>query len=532
MESSRRVTNGRSQSIGLVALFALSTLYLVPVFPHHVSVNEFTRWATVAGAVERGTLDVRWSEPLLGVLHDVSPFGNHVYSNKAPGLALLSAPGYLVARLVLGPPTGSNMRWSLYAMRVVGVTLPTILLGWLFLRRDRPDPFALGTLLFATPVFIYGTLLFSHATAAALLYAGYRAAFSTSRTARHLLLAGALCGVGTLAEYPVAAATIAIGLGLLLEKSPGRVSRTALFVAGGLPFAAALGLYNRMLFGSFFSLSTAHEGAEDVALQASRGVFGLMLPTISGTFTLLASPARGLFFYSPVLIVGALAVLASATRGSTRERVRLAIAVTLVVAFAGFPFNHGGWCLGSRYIVAVVPFLVEAASERDPEAPNPVSALLFGASAVLCVVPMLTIPFPPAEIPFVHPGFVRPFLAEGFLSPSLGSFAVAGPLSLAPVLLALLAALFLTVRAGGRGAILGAALGFLLAVGYAALPIRQPKSHVILEAFILDTFFVDTGRLSALSHEEMRPEDRASLISLTAMSAEKRRLGPDDWPYR
>ncbi|MDD5564366.1 MAG: hypothetical protein PHQ91_11690, partial [Thermoanaerobaculaceae bacterium] len=234
-----------------VILYALCSLYLLPVFPHFLSANELTRWAGVAGLVERGSLDVTWATPLIGPPMDVARHGANLYPNKAPGLTFLSVPAYLAVRPFLGPPSSGNLRWSLTAMRIATVTLPGVLLGLLLARSTGNDSFAVVSLLFATPVFVFGTLYFSHVTAAAFLYGAYLLALRTSAGPHALArtaLAGFLGGLAVVTEYPAALGVVIIG-GLLLA-FPDRVKRLGAFVAGGAPLAAALALYDRALFGS------------------------------------------------------------------------------------------------------------------------------------------------------------------------------------------------------------------------------------------------------------------------------------------
>jgi hypothetical protein len=243
--------DGRWRSLALLGLSLACAVYLVPVFPHYPSANEISRWVLVAGLLEKGTAESSWASSLIGPLVDAARVGNSFYPNKAPGLALLSAPGYLLVRPLLGPPSPENVRWSLYAMRLVGATLPLALLGFLVLRRTKGDPLALGTLLLATPMLVYGTLLFSHVAATVCVYASYLLLFRDGRSAPELgscVMAGALCGLATLTEYPAAAMTAVLAVGVL--SAPERWPRVTAFVTGGVPFAALLALYNFTLFDS------------------------------------------------------------------------------------------------------------------------------------------------------------------------------------------------------------------------------------------------------------------------------------------
>jgi hypothetical protein len=510
-------------------LYAFCSLYLLPVFPHFLSANELTRWAAVAGLVDRGSLDVAWATPLIGPPMDVARHGAHLYSNKAPGLTFLSVPAYLVARPFLGPPSTGNLRWSLTVMRIATVSLPGLLLGLLLARSTRDDSFAVVSLLFATPVFVFGTLYFSHVTAAALLYGAYFLALrgpARPHAAGRTALAGFLAGLAVVTEYPAALGVVILG-GLLLSL-PDRMKRLGAYVAGGVPWAVALALYNRALFGSFISISTANEAAANLAAQASHGIFGVVWPTLSGMSTILTSPSRGLLFFSPVLVLGIVALVPRSLRAPDAW-FRFLFVLLLVMAMGGYPMNHGGWGVSARYLILTLPFIVEAAHDRGV-VPGFLSTLLLAFSVVLCVVPALTFPLAPEFFRFVHAGFSRPLLAAGFATPNLGSFVTPGLASLLPVVLA--AGVALAIGAGSQRRTVAAALvGLALAAGVVFAPVQDTPIERATRALFLDSYFRPEDRLGALARATPDPGERAQLEELRTLVPATRRVGPDDWPY-
>ena len=153
----------------IVALYALLAALVIPIYPHFPSPNEFTRWALVVSVVDFHTIEVSRAVAILGPIEDLAVVDGRVYSNKAPGAAIVAAPGYLLVRPFIGPPSRDNLRVALTAMRWFGATLPLLLLGLMF----RQRPLAAAALLFATPLFAYGLLLFSHALVAAALFGAW-----------------------------------------------------------------------------------------------------------------------------------------------------------------------------------------------------------------------------------------------------------------------------------------------------------------------------------------------------------------------
>ena len=124
-----------------------------------------------------------------------------------------------------------ELRVALTAMRWFGATLPLLLLGLMF----RQRPLAVATLLFATPLFAYGLLLFSHALVAAALFGAWMLLYRGDRA----LAAGALLGVAVSSEYPMI-----IPAALLVAFAPWR--NWWKIVAGGAPFAILLAFVTRL----------------------------------------------------------------------------------------------------------------------------------------------------------------------------------------------------------------------------------------------------------------------------------------------
>ncbi len=503
-------------------------LYLVPIFPHFLSANELTRWASAAGVVENGSFAVGWAAPIIGPPMDVAQYRGALYSNKAPALTVLSVPAYALGRPVLGPPTRANLRWSLYVVRVLTVTTAALALGLLLRHNCDEDPFALSTLLFGTSVFLYGDLYFSHVLAAACLYGAYTLALRRPvqevSVPRHLA-AGAVAAVALTTEYPAAVGVIALAVATLFLPRGGR--RTALLVAGAVPIAALFAVYNHALFGSAFALSVMREAAPILANERAIGVLGISWPSLSRLATLLASPSRGLLLYSPVLVLGVVALVPR--RREPAAWFRASFVAALVLAMSGFQSSHGGWGMGSRYLILALPFLVEAAHDRGAGR-GLIAAACLAYSVVLCVTPALSFPFAPEFIAFPHATLTRAYLAAGFATPNWGYPLLPGVASLAPVVIAACAGLALGCEATRR-ALIGALAGLLLGCAFVAAPVPDTATASSFRALVLDTSFTPGDRLGALMQASDDAGERSTIAGLRETVAATRAVGPDDWPY-
>ena len=515
---------------GLVAvLYALLAVLVVPVFPHFVSPNELTRWALAASVVERGTLEISGVAALLGPsFEDVSEKDGRLYSNKAPGLALVALPGYLMARPFVGPPSPASIRPTVYAMRLVGATLPALLLFFSFRwaasklggEAARVAP-ASAMLFFGTPLFAYGLLLFSHALVAACLFGAWALLFvpgSARRDRAQACAAGALLGLATVSEYPAAipAAILAVAAAAV---RPRRLLAVAL---GALPFAAGLLAYDRVCFGGFLELSSGHERFGGFQALSSGGLFGIGVPSPGILLRLLADPGKGLFVFSPFLLLvwRALPLMARVLPRAATIAVVL-VPASIVLTYAGYPNWHGGFTVGARYLVAALPFLVFPLVFRGG---GRLEAGLAGASIAAVAITSLVFPFVPPGFALPWGSFAAPLLSRGLVAPNLLHIAGRPPALAVPAAVVAVAAViaFGTKRLGplALGGILWAGAGLALA----RLAPPGPAER-LQRAYVEDVYFERRGAL------EKALEGLPAQPRLLARRERDLALPPASWPF-
>lgn len=513
-------------------MYGALALFVTPVFPHFLSPNEFSRWAVAASVVERGTFEISWLSPLLGPgFEDVSARGGRLYANKAPGLAAVAVPGYLAARPAAGPPAREGMRLSLTAMRLVGSTLPALLLGLVFARtaeRFGGDPsrvaVSLFALLFATPLFAYGLLLFSHTLAAAGLFGAWAALFipaGPKSAARGEALAGALLGLAVVSEPPVALPAALLAACAAWRRGAARPVR---IILGAAPFVAGLLAYNAACFGGPFEFSSGHEADPGFRALAASGVFGVALPSPARLLRLLADPSKGLFLLAPALLLGLRALPVTARVLGRAASVALGLApISLLLLYAGYPNWHGGFTVGPRYLVPVLPFLVFPLVFRGG---GRLEAVLLGASAGAVALTTLVFPFVPSGFALPWGAFSLPLLVRGCVLPNVlhlwpgGVSAVIAPF------------LFVALAAGaalGRARAIPAALGAALWIGAGALlgaAAPAAPSGRLVRAYVADVYFGRRGTLEGEIAATGAPQPRL----LARREAEIGR-GPSEWPF-
>jgi hypothetical protein len=504
----------------LILLYALIALIVIPIYPNFPSPNEFTRWLLVAAVVEDHTIEVSRQAPLLGPqFEDLAVAEGRVYSNKAPGIAVAAAPGYLAARPFLGPPSRESLRPMLTAMRWFGATLPLLAMAWLFARtalaRGAPSTaFAVAALLFATPLFAYGLLLFSHALVGAALFAAWVLLYLHDRGG---LGAGALIGIAVMSEYPVAIAAAVLVAGLAVTK---QWKRLGLVLAGGAPFAIALALYQKAAFGGVLVAPYKFEKVTAYRELAQTGLFGINLLSPAVVAKVLFHPARGLLLFSPILLA-CLAAYPYAKRmlprGAFLTLVLTPLAIFLV--YGGYPNWHGGWTVGPRYVVSMLPFVV------FPLAFAPLrawSVALFGWSVTAVTLTTLTFPFVPLDFPLPWGSLALPLLKQGLIAPNVFHW-IARPLAIGVPLLLVAAALF---AATPRKLAAAAGLAGALLAGYAAMQAtaRLPQPYVE-RAYFEDVYFQRRGILDTII------QARIASPRLLQRRAAELPYGPVDWPF-
>jgi hypothetical protein len=524
-----------------IILYAILAILVIPIFAHYVSPNEFSRWDLAVAIVDFHTIEVTRAVAATNTeTEDLAEIDGRKYSNKAPGAALVGLPGYAVARWIVGPPSPRNMRVTLTAMRWLGSTLPAILLALCvaatairFGASEDRATFVVVAMLFGTPLFAYGLLFFAHALSALALFGAFVLLFDTrlpalgsrlsgppdSRrpTADSLAdsLAGAMIGLAVLTEYPsVIPAAILIACALPRLRFPGALR----VVAGGLPFAIALAIYNHFAFGRVFTLSSAHESQAFYREVAQHGLFGVGLPSPIIFLHLLADPAKGLFVFSPVLLL-AFTGLRRAYETVPRSTFIALVAtpLSILVTFAGYPNWHGGWTVGARYLVPALPFFALLIAFA---APTIVDWLLLGASVTVVAIVSLVFPFVGSGYAAPWITFSWPILRDGYVAPNLLHF-VSRPLAIAvPFALVLAASLAAVPRRRFAWFAAGAAIWF--AGGFLFAGAGSKNVRAVVEA-------VQFGDATAI--RRAAPDDPRVRSALEAIARDQRRRPPDYWPF-
>ena len=164
-------------------------------------------------------------------------------------------------------------------------------------------------------------------------------------------LAGLAAGCAVASEYPAVLACGVLTLYLLwIDRA-----RAARFIAGTIPAALLILANNYLTTGSPFHLTY---GANPQFPEMTTGnLMGFRLPDVGLFPAILWSEYRGLFFWSPYLLMAAPGAVVLAREDRAVAVLTITVFVVMLLQVSAFYSWHGGNSIGMRYLAAALPFL-------------------------------------------------------------------------------------------------------------------------------------------------------------------------------
>lgn len=347
--------SARDRSIAFFISAFLLACYLITYTGTIQSSDGLAMFATVESMVRRGEID---ANQLLWMDLQQGSFGpdGELYSRKGLGMPLLALPLVWLAKL-----------WPGIGLVQTALLLNPILTAWtgaLIFRMCRRLGWTHSTAIvtallygLATLAWPYSQTFFSDPVSAWGLFAAFYCLFAFSQTQRksYLFLGGVVWGIAYLSRT-VNLLTLPVYLAVLplivrrFEFSNLRAMaqhywrETASFM---IPVASAglLSLWwNWARYGNVFE-----SGYLDQESFSGDWLFGI--------FGLLVGPARGLIWYSPILLLGVIGAVWFWRHQRTLLVWMIALVAIYVLTYAKWFMWHGGFSWGPRFLVPTVPFL-------------------------------------------------------------------------------------------------------------------------------------------------------------------------------
>ncbi len=415
--------------------------------------NENSRYDLTYSMVENGTFRIgSYHENT----HDKSFLDGHYYSDKAPGSSFFGAVAYSMLAPFSGPGPVAE-----YFIRFLVVSLPSAFLCVLiyrlsgeFTKRERYRVLVTLAYGLGTMAFPYSLMFYGHQIASVLLFSCFYLLFTRrGRIGDYGLFAcGLMMGAAFMTEFP--AAIISVFLFFYAFAVLENKEKISFLILGIIPPLIILAAYNFLCFGGMFSTGYSYLAYQESAEFQSAGFLGVSLPDPLVLLGILFSPYRGLFFFSPFLLL----CIPGFHRFYRNNRLRkefwlfLLSVLSFILWNAGYSVWWGGWSPGPRHLVPVIPFMVVTIMLYSREFSGwkeKFAVLLAAASIVLTFSVTVTDPFLPegAYNPLVQ--HTIPLLARGDFAFNAGNLlGLGGLLSLVPLLAAL--AVILWILSGRR----------------------------------------------------------------------------------
>lgn len=467
-------------------------LYFIPYFRALNNPNENARVYQIRAAVELHKLSVNEQIARFGMVNDLARRENLLYSGKAPGTTFLGVPIYAALRTVdqaLGLPADPSPFRLLYALRLAGTLLPTLGFIYAFRRflgrivREAPAANALTLVLALGSMLLpYALIFVNHSLTAACAFGAVIAAHAAARAAGRINttaakpsiqkaiapyvwigLAGFLIAFSAALDYALFPAAILV---LLYSASvvAWRPKLLAGAAAGALVPSLATAVYHAICWGSPFQTSIGFLANPTFLANQSKGLFGIVGMTRESMYGIILSPSQGLFFFSPISILGLIAAIAACIQSQYKRIAILSASIIfLMIVYVGSLTNwYAGWTVGPRYAAAIVPFLFfslglawRTMSLAGKRAVVPIAAGLGIVSILITTLTSVLFPHLPPEHknPFFE--IILPLWRDAFTPHSLGRalFGLDGRADQLPFL-AVLGVLLLYIAWVGSGSFL------------------------------------------------------------------------------
>ena len=363
--------------------------------------NQNSQFDLTRAIVERHTFAIDAYASNTG---DVSRAGGHIYSNKSPALSWIAAIPYAILYPTNHSGSIEAVILNTYLLTVLCVALPGALIPWMLYLYARKNGFSAPwsatialTSALATQLLPYSTIFMLHVPSGALLL--------FALTSERRALGGFAAGLATAMNYLCAPAIVILA-----------IARKTRFVAGAIAPLLLLAIYQKICFGSFLTLSLAHEDQRFLTKGAAFGIF--RLPTLDAIFGISVSSYRGLFYFAPVLIMaigGAILWYRGREKGLWEIVLIFAIFFVINSSFNGW---EGGFGIGARYLVPAIPLLA-LLMLRCRGWLRPMLVALAAVSVAINFAAAAVDPQPSGSIPRPLTQYILPLLIQGHFSPDV-----------------------------------------------------------------------------------------------------------------
>jgi hypothetical protein len=298
----------------------------------------------------------------------------HYYSDKPIGPAVIGTivyiPLYYLKQIFnFGSQAASE---SIITFLVIGI--PSAIAGSLlyilcwYLSRSRFRAYLVTlTVTLGTMYFPYSTTYFSHQFTSSMLFMAFLLIFVLRERPEiwknlYTFLIGWLLGWALISDFQSAIIILLLAayffFVLWKNRAYWHFRSIVLPVLGGL-FPILLQLaYNKLCFGNFFMFGYASLSYQNFRTGMAQGFMGIQWPSLRVLYFMTVHPTMGLFWESPALIfsIAGLVMIFINRRYLAEAFVALGIIVFYLVVMSGYYMWWGGYAVGPRFIIPILPF--------------------------------------------------------------------------------------------------------------------------------------------------------------------------------
>lgn len=346
--------------------------------------NNATRLFAAVALVETGTARI---DDFADMTIDKARFGDHFFSDKAPGVTLMAAPLVAMTNTVTGTDSSQVQRTFMGAafdsyltlrQRVVTTLVIAVLtalatialldLGASVTGSRSAGLFAALAFALGSPVLGWSTTLFGHAPVAGLLVIGAWAIWrgtqpEPDRRRLFAAIAGLTLGWALVIEFGALLTALPIGLWAMWRTRnwpfPDKLRLYGVAAAAGIIALLPLIGYNLLAFGTPFKLGysgvVGFEGMQ-------QGLFGLTYPKLDVLYEILFGSRRGMLWVAPVMLFAPFGFWILLRDPKTRAVgvMALVVAATSFLYNAAYVYWDGGNATGPRHALPALGFLALA----------------------------------------------------------------------------------------------------------------------------------------------------------------------------
>jgi hypothetical protein len=337
--------------------------------------NGDSRFGLIFAIVQEGRLTIDTFQNREGTATgDKSFFNGHYYSDKAIGPSVVGAifyvPFYWIQQIFhrISQPTVKMILTFLVIGLPSAIAGSLIYILCLYLSKSRFRSFLVAlAITLGTLYFPYSIIFFSHQFSSALLFSAFVMIFFLKERSElwknwYLFLIGSLLGWALISEFPTAIIIFALlfyYFSIVWRNHTYRHFRSVILPMVGMSIPVLLQLlYNKLCFGNFLSFGYTNLNDPNFGSAMRQGVMGIHWPSLSVLYYMTLHPTMGIFWQSPVLLFSIIGAVFIFLERRYRDEAILAlwVIISYLVIMSGYYFWWGGWALGPRHIIPILPF--------------------------------------------------------------------------------------------------------------------------------------------------------------------------------